>query len=279
MAFLFHSNTFSSNGRRLTGFPRYTEVLERNIKKFLFTNILTLIGFLPFGIGVAIAIFSSSILVLIPSCIIGGIFAGPALSCMYDAVMRGLRDAPGKCWENYKHAWKQNWRQSILPGTLFCFMLGIYIFMAMLFWWSARFPGWGTLALYVFSLLLFTMFFSICWPQIVLFKQPFRQCSRNCLLFIIRFFPKTTGIALLQILYWAIMVLFLPWSAMLMPLIGFWFVLYTVNFLIYDTLNDSFQIEEQIANAFPEQIPLYEDDEAWLKRKQEERNVFNNTIS
>ena len=75
------------------------------------------------------------------------------------------------------------------------------------------------------------------------------------------------------------MVLFLPWSAMLMPLIGFWFVLYTVNFLIYDTLNDSFQIEEQIANAFPEQIPLYEDDEAWLKRKQEERNAFNNTIS
>ena len=279
MAFLFHSNTFSSNGRRLTGFPRYTEVLERNMKKFLFTNLLTLIGFLPFGIGVAIAILSSSILVLIPSCIIGGVFAGPALSCMYDSVMRGLRDAPGKCWENYKHAWKQNWRQSIFPGILFCFMLGIYIFMAMLFWWSARFPGWGTLALYVFSLLLFTMFFSICWPQIVLFKQPFRQCSRNCLLFIIRFFPKTAGIALIQILYWTIMVLFLPWSAMLMPLIGFWFVLYTVNFLIYDTLNDSFQIEEQIANAFPEQIPFYEDDEAWLKRKQEERNAFNNTIS
>ena len=107
MAFLFHSNTFSSNGRRLTGFPRYTEVLERNMKKFLFTNLLTLIGFLPFGIGVAIAILSSSILVLIPSCIIGGVFAGPALSCMYDSVMRGLRDAPGKCWENYKHAWKQ----------------------------------------------------------------------------------------------------------------------------------------------------------------------------
>lgn len=57
------------------------------------------------------------------------------------------------------------------------------------------------------------------------------------------------------------------------------FVLYTVNFLIYNTLNDSFQIEEQIANAFPEQIPFYEDDEAWLKRKQEERNAFNNTIS
>lgn len=277
MSFFFHPNTFTSNRKRLTGFPRYTEVLERNIKAFLFTNLLTLVGFLPFGIGVALAILSSSILILIPACIIGGIFAGPALSCMYDAVMRGLRDAPGKCWKNYKHAWKQNWSQSVLPGILFCFMLGCYIFMAMLFWWASRFPGFGTFALYLFSLLFFTMFFSICWSQIALFRQPFRQCARNCLLFILRFFPKTAGIALLQILYWTCMVLFLPWSAMLMLLIGFWFILYTVNFLIYNTLNDSFQIENQIAASFPEQVPFYEDDEAWLKRKKEVPNVYDNT--
>ena len=139
---------------------------------------------------------------------------------------------------------------------------------------------WGTIALYVVSLLLFTMFFSVCWPQIALFKQPFSQCCRNCLLFIIKFFPKTAGIALLQILYWSVMVLFLPWSVLLLPLIGFWFILYTVNFLIYDTLNDSFKIEELIANAFPDQIPFYEDDETWLKRKQkEDSNDHNNANS
>lgn len=277
MAFLFRPNSYVSNGKRLTGFPRYTEVLERNIKKFLFTNLLTLAGFLPFGIGISLALLSSSVLVLIPSCIIGGVFAGPALSCMYDAVMRALRDASGKCTEDYKRAWKQNWRQSILPGILFCLMLGCYIFMAMLFWWSTQFPGWGTLALYAFSLLLFAMFFSICWPQITLFKQPFRQCVRNCLLFFLRFFPKLAGIALLQLAYWIVMVLFLPWSVMLMPLIGFWFILYTVNFLLYNTLNDCFQIEERIADAFPEQVPFYEDDETWIKRKQEENNAYNNT--
>lgn len=171
MAFLFHSNSFTPTGKRLTGFPRYTEILEQNIKKFLFTNLLTLAGFFPFGIGVSLAILSSSILILIPSCIIGGIFADPALSCMYDSIMRSLRDVSGKCWENYRHAWKQNWQQSLLPGILFCFLLGFYIFMAMLFWWSAHFPGWGTLVLYVSSLLLFTMFFSICWHFILL--QPF----------------------------------------------------------------------------------------------------------
>lgn len=277
MAFFFDKKTHFSSGKRLTGFPRYVEVLEKNIKKYLFTNLLTLAAFLPFGIGVALAILSSSVLLLIPACIIGGCFAGPALSCMYDAVMRSLRDASGKCWEDYKHAWRQNWRQSLLPGILFCLMLGFYIFMAMLFWWSVRFPGWGTIALYLFSLLLFTMFFSICWPQIALFDQSFRQCAQNCLLFFLRFFPKTLGIALIQLLYWGVIVLFLPWSAFLMPLTGFWFIIYTANFLIYSTLDDSFKIEDQIADAFPEQVPFYEDDETWLRRKQEEENGFKHT--
>ena len=87
---------------------------------------------------------------------------------------------------------------------------------------------------------------------------------------------ETAGVSLLQMVYWIVMVLFLPWSVLLLPFTGFWLILYTANFLLYNTLNNSFQIEEQIANAFPEQIPFYEDDEAWLKRKQEETNESNN---
>lgn len=91
----------------------------------------------------------------------------------------------------------------------------------------------------------------------------------------IRFFPKTAGIAFLQMLYWILISLLLPVSVFLLPLLGFWFILYTAVFLIYNTLNDCFQIEEKIGTAFPEQIPFYEDDEAWLKRKQEETNADN----
>lgn len=270
MAFLFNPCSYSSNGKRLTGFPRYMEVLERNIKTFFITNLLTLAGFLPLTIGITLAILTSSILVLIPACLIGGLFAGPALSCMYDAVMRGLRDASGSCWANYKHAWKQNWKQALVPGMIFSLLLGFYAFMIMLFWWSPRFPGWGTIALYLFGLLLFTMFFSICWPQIALFKQSFMQCAKNCLLFMLRFFPKVLGTGLLQLAYWTVLALFAPWSAFLLLLTGFWFILYTSNFLMYRTFDESFQIEAQIAAAFPEQVPFYEDDETWLKRKQEE---------
>lgn len=267
---LFGKIQYSSSGKRLTGFPRYTEVLERNFKQFMFTNLLTIIGFLPFAAGVLLAILSSSVLVLVPACVIGGLFAGPALSCMQDVTLRALRDVSGKCWPTWKRALKQNWKQSLLPGVVLCLLLGFYLFMAMLFWWSSRFPGWGTIAIYLAGMLVCSTFFSVFWPHVVLFDQPVKQRAVNCLIFILMFLLRSLAVGALQMLYWLVMALILPWSVMLMPFIGFWFIIYSVNFLLYDTLNEYFQIEKRISEAFPEQAPFYEDDEAWLKRKQEE---------
>jgi len=61
----------------------------------------------------------------------------------------------------------------------------------------------------------------------------------------------------LQLLWWIVMVLFLPWSAFLVPFLGVWYILYLSNFLLYDQLDQAFRIEEQIGEAFPEQIPVY----------------------
>lgn len=261
-----------SNGQRLTGMARFTELLDRDFKRFFSGNLLTLAGFLPFGIGVLFSILSSSILVLLPSCVIGGAIAGPALSCMYDLIYRSLRDAPGRFFENYRHAWKQNRKQSVVPGIVFCLLIGCYLFMAMMFWWATTSPGYGTIAVYIVGLVILTMIFSLYWPQIVLFEQTGVQRFRNCILFIIRFFPKTFGCALLQIIYWVILALFLPWSVVLLLLTGFWFILFLANFLLYNTMNETFHIEEEIAKSYPEQAAFYEDDQTWLKRKQEEEN-------
>lgn len=214
---------------------------------------------------------SSSILVLIPSCLIGGAIAGPALACMYDAIFRSLRDAPGTYMDNYRRAWKQNWRQSILPGMAFFLLLGFYAFMLMAFWWAVQPPGFGTIAIYALGLLLLLMFFSIYWPQVALFEQSARQRFQNCLLFMVRYFWKTLGCALLEALYWAAAILFLPYTTLLLPFLGIWFLLFTKNFLLYHTLDEAFAIEEQIAQSFPEQAAFYEDDETWLKRKQQNR--------
>ncbi len=258
-------------GQRLSGSQRYWELLGRDFKSFFAVNLLTLAGCSPFAFGALFAFLSSSVLILIPACIAGGAIAGPALSCMHDAIFRSLRDAPGDWLANYKRAFKQNWRQSIIPGILFCLLLGFYGFMLMTFWWASKLPSLGTLAVYLFGLLLLTMFFSLYWPQVALFEQSGKQRFMNCLLFSIRFFWKTLGCALLTLLYWAALFLFLPWSAVLLPFLGLWFILFTTDFLLYPAMDESFHIEAQIAQEFPEQVPFYEDDEAWLKRKQEKK--------
>jgi uncharacterized membrane protein YesL len=265
---LFSTNfNAHGNGMRQTGSARFWELLGRDIGRFFLVNLLTLAGFLPFALGVLAAILSASVLVLLPACLIGGAVAGPALSGMYDTIYRSLRDAPGKWFDNYRRALRQNWRQSILPGMILCLMLGLYCFMLMLFWWSSRFPGIGTIAVFAAGLVLITMFFSIYWPQIVLFDQTPKQRFLNSLLFLIRYFWKMLGCAAVQLLYWALIILFLPWTAFLLPLTGLWAVLFAANFLIYDTVNRVFHVEEQIAEAFPAQAPFYEDDETWLARK------------
>lgn len=267
---LFTKNYMQAGtGQRLTGPARFSELLERDLKRFLFVNLLTVLGFLPLALGILTAILSSSILILIPACIIGGAAAGPALSCMHDTIFRSLRDAPGKCMDNYRHAFQQNWHQSVLPGILLGLLLGFYSFMLLMIWRASKSPGPGTYAVYLFGLVILTMFFSLYWPLIVLFEQSSKERFCNCLLFCARFLWKTLGCALLQILYWGILLLFLPWSVLLLPFTGIWFILYAADFLLYDTMNEVFSIEKQIAEAFPEQAAFYEDDETWLKRKQQ----------
>ena len=88
------------------------------------------------------SVASSSILVLLPCSLLGGMIAGPFLAGMYDAILRGLRDAPLPWWDCYKKSWKQNWRGSLIPGALLGLAAGVYTFMAMLFWWAERSPSW-----------------------------------------------------------------------------------------------------------------------------------------
>lgn len=83
------------HGQRATGLPRYQELLERDWKSFLFADFVTLGLCIPYGLGVGYALLSSSLLVLIPVCVVGGLLVGPAISCMMDALFRSYRVRPG----------------------------------------------------------------------------------------------------------------------------------------------------------------------------------------
>ncbi len=259
-----------ASGKRLRGRARFTELLGRDTVRYLKVNFLTLLGFAPFGIGLSASILSSSLLVLIPSCLIGGILAGPSLCGMYDCIFRSLRDAPGGMMENYKKAWKQNFKSAVLPGILFCLIAGFDCFALAMFGWAQTRQSAGTYVAYLVGLLVFSMIFTVLWPLITLFEQGIGDRIRNVILFTAKYFWRVLGCAVLNVFYWAVLILFLPWSVVFLPLTGFWFILFLTSFLLFEPFNEAFGLEEAISQAFPDQVPYYETDAQWAERRRAE---------
>lgn len=187
------------HGQRAKGLPRYQELLERDWKSFLFADFVTLGLCIPYGLGVGYALLSSSLLVLLPVCILGGLLVGPAISGMVDALFRSYRDAPRGWWENYCKGMKQNWKASLLPGIVFCLALGIELFFGMVLFSAEQLPGIGTLAVFFVGLLLLLMLFTAFWPQVVLFEESNLHRLQNAILFCLKYGKHVIGTAILQL--------------------------------------------------------------------------------
>ena len=231
---------------RQTGFNRYKQLLAIRFGQWWKVGMITLAGLLPLAAGIWYSIAVSSVLVLLPCSILGGAVAGPFLAGLYDAILRGMRDDPLPWKTAWARSWRQNWKGSLVPGALTGLMAGLYAFMAMLlFWWADTAPSLGTVALCLFSLLLLLSLGGLYWPQLVLFDQSPVIRLRNCLLLCIKYFWRVMGAGLVQLVFVAVYVLFAPWSILLLPIIGAWYVVFLAQFLVYDQLDASLRIEEQ----------------------------------
>lgn len=243
MGLLFPKDPHYNENERQSGFYRYRQLLSVRFGQWWKVNLLTLAGFAPLAAGVFYAVASASVLVLLPCSIAGGAIAGPFLAGMYDAVLRGLRDDPLPWRDAFVRSWKQNWRGSMVLGAVMGLFAGLYAFMGMLFWWAETAPSPGTVLLYFFSLLLVLVLNSLYWPQLVLFRQRPAVRLRNCMLFFIRHFWRVMGVGILQLAYWAVHVLFAPWTLLLLPVTGAWYIVFLSQFLIYEQMEEAFHIE------------------------------------
>ena len=249
MGMFIPEDKFYDETKRQTGFNRYKQLLGRHFGDWFKLSALTILGLLPLTAGMLIAIATSSILVLIPCAAVGGMIFGPFLSGMQDSILRAMRDDPMPWWQNYKKSWKQNFRGSLVPGALLGLMVGFFCFMGMMLWWAQTAPSLGTILLFLFSSLLTMVIAQLYWSQLVLFQQSPGIRLRNILLFTIQNFWRVMGVGLLQVFYWGIYILFAPWTLLILPIVGIWYILFLSQFLLYDRLNQAFQIEEQFHRA------------------------------
>ncbi len=234
---------------RKTGVGRFFELLGRDMNGMFLANLLACLGFLPVICLVYIGFLMNNLPVMLVSAAVGGILAGPTLAGVYDTVLRALRDEPGYWWTTYRRAFRQNFKASILPGILYCVVVTVQIFMVYFcFQMLAQGVnvGTGVWVATVLNLVIFHMMFSYMWPQVVLLEQPLRQTLANSVRCMLAFLPHALAAAIVQVVFWGIVILCMPLGLLLMVVFGFWFSCEVCCQIVSGDLERVFHIEEKI---------------------------------
>ena len=255
MGLFFRDDDHKIEGVRSIGFARYREVLEGNWKAFFIVGFISLIMFIPFAGGMVYAVLSKSALIALIAGLVGGAVSGPGLGCLYDLILRRLRNDGSDWWTCWKRAFRQNLGISIVTGIMQCVFTGLAVFSAALMLWGATKPSLGTIALLFAGSVFVSAVLTVWWPQAVLFIQKTGIRLKNTVLFMLYHPTKVLGAALLQVGYWLTLFLFLPWTAFVVPLIGDWYITFVTLLMIYRPFNSDFKVEDQIRAAFPENLP------------------------
>ena len=245
MALFIPDDPGYDRGIRQTGFNRYRQLLEERWTWWLRAYLITFVGAVPLFVAIAYSILSTSVLLLIPLSILGGMIFGPFVSGLFDVYMRTMRDATGTWWEMYRKGFLQNWKKSLLPGGLFGLFTGFYTFMGFLFYWQTIPVDTFSLIVYLLSGLLVLGLNTLFWSLFVLFDQPFRRRLVNMIAFSARYLWKVLGTSVMLMITIVIAVMFAPWTLFVIPFLGWYFRFLSLYFL-YDSMDDFFSIEERI---------------------------------
>src|SRR5699024_1222957 len=84
------------------------------------------------------------------------------------------------------------------------------------------------------------------FAQIVLLELPFGLVLKNAVLMFLGYLPRTMLGIMWQLLYWGVVVLFWPFTSVLLVITGCWLPTLLSLMAIYPVLDKSFHVEETV---------------------------------
>ena len=245
------------NAPRRKGLARLWEVLREDALHLMGAGFLAMLGVIPYAAGLMISIDSHALLPMAVTCPLGGMLATPQLCGLSDTILRALRDDHSRWWDTYRRAWKQNWRGCLLPGALGGLLFGLQLLM--FYQIDVEQVDLALLASMVLGAALSTAIASWLLPQLALMELPLHHALMNAVLLCARHPLKTLAATLLQMAYWALIVLAFPDTLILFVLTNFWLTTFLATFMQYEPLDSTFGIEASIAEMEPQRREHSED--------------------
>ena len=115
---------------RKKGAARLWEILSRDLDGIFLSGTLAMLACAPAAILAGIALWLGSLPLCLLAAAAAGWLVGPALTCLYDTILRALRDEPGFWWHTYKRVWKQSFKSSLVPGIVFTLLWTLVAYAA-----------------------------------------------------------------------------------------------------------------------------------------------------
>ena len=233
------------NAPRRKGLARLWEVLREDALHLMGAGFLAMLSVIPYAVGLMISIDSHALLPMAVTCPLGGMLAAPQLCGLSDTILRALRNDHSRWWDTYRRAWKQNVKSCLLPGALGGLLFGFQLLM--FYQIDPAQVDLFLLAAMVLGAAVSAAIASWLLPQLALMDLPLHRALLNAVLLCGGHPLKTLGTTLLQMGYWALIVLAFPDTLILFVLLNFWLTTFIVIFVQYESLDNTFDIEESIA--------------------------------
>jgi len=230
---------------RKKGLARLVEILSRDLDGIFLSGSLALLACAPAAVLVGIALWMGSLpLCLLAACCTGWL-VGPALTGLYDTILRALRDEPGFWWHTYKRVWKQNFKSSVLPGMVFTVLWSLIGYSAFALPQMADVSASFALILLLDVMILLTLG-SYFWMQNALFNSSISKKLSNCVRMFLGFLPQAALSAVFQLGYWLLMTFLIPRCAFVFLLTGLWVPNLLAMMAVYTPIEKSLHLETLI---------------------------------
>ena len=223
---------------------RFFRLLSQNGRGIMASGFLTGLSSAVYILAMALAIKYRALIFMLIGAPLGGLVLMPQLVGTADTIFRAMRGEAGFWWENYKRAWKRNFRACVAPGLLMGLVFGFQLMMLR----QGNSEDTGVV-IAVAMLVVVALCTAIAkWTvlQIAVVDLPIGRLLLNSIVLSSNHPIKTLVLTVLEIVYWLFIVVAYPFSLLFYVLFNFWLTMLITVLTLYKPMNETFGIEKAV---------------------------------
>lgn len=248
------------------GLARFWEVLVRDGGNLLKINLLVQLCYLPSQIFLLLAVLSLAYLQG-QGMLLAGLLAflcsvpvGPARCAESYVISKMLRDDPGFVWHDFKKAFKENFKASVLLGMLFSLVTGIQV-LAFLYYQMLGGVSLITLIGLFLSVLLFAIVVPYYYLQAVYVDLKFFPLLKNSMLLALGNAPRSLAGGILALVLVGLQWFVFPFAVVVTFIWGYALPTLVNLMWIWPVVDKTFKIDATLKERAAEKLESEEEAE------------------